>query len=165
MNKFKIGDKVFVKDSGYSFDNTVAIVCEIVEEGLYKINHACGYHKEADFHIYEENISLWTDPEVISEPQQPHGGPSSYYDMPFKDWITVNDQMEYLAANKWGKYGIHLKDIFKGICRWGEKSGTTVEYDTRKIIYYGLRIYRMLVGNKGVQEYLKELANDPQFKE
>lgn len=93
------------------------------------------------------------------------GGPSAYYDMPFSSWVTVNDQMEYLAEKKWGKYGIHLKDIFKGVCRWGEKSGTTVEYDTRKIIYYSLRIYRMLKGNSGVQEYLTELMNDPQFKE
>lgn len=93
------------------------------------------------------------------------GGPSGYYDMPFKSWVTVNDQMEYLAENKWGKYGIHLKDIFKGLCRWGEKAGTTTIYDTKKIIYYGVRILRMLVGVEGVQEYLKELLNDPQFQE
>ena len=28
------------------------------------------------------------------------GGPSSYYDMPFQEWMTLNDQMEYLAQNK-----------------------------------------------------------------
>ena len=93
------------------------------------------------------------------------GGPSSYYDMPFKEWDTTNDQMEYLAEHKWGKYGIHLKDIFKGLCRWGDKEGTTEEYDARKIVYYGLRVLRMLVGKKAVQEYLSELANDKQFKE
>jgi len=95
---------------------------------------------------------------------KPHGGPSSYYDMPFKNWVTVNDMMEYLAENKWGKYGIHLKDIFKGICRWGEKSGTTVEYDTRKIIYYGCRILQMVSGKASLRAYLQDLLNDPQFK-
>lgn len=91
------------------------------------------------------------------------GGPSGFYDMPFKDWVTTNDAMEYLAENKWGKYAIHLKDIFKGLCRWGEKEGTTVEYDTRKIIYYGLRVLRMVVGVEATKAYLKELMEDKQF--
>lgn len=91
------------------------------------------------------------------------GGPSEYYDMPFSDWVTVNDMAEHLAEHKWGKYGIHLKDIFKGLCRWGEKSGTTIEYDTRKIIYYGVRIYKMLVGTENTRAYLKELLKDKQF--
>ena len=95
----------------------------------------------------------------------PTGGPSSYYDQPYSDWITVNDQMEWLAKEKWGEYAIHLKDIFKGLCRWNTKKGTTVAYDTRKIIYYGLRVLRMIEGNEGVQKYLKELTEDPQFKD
>ena len=92
------------------------------------------------------------------------GGPSAYYDMPFSEWVTTNDMMEYLAEKKWGKFGIHLKDIFKGICRWGDKEGTTVLYDTKKIIYYGCRILRMLEGSDGVQKYLKEILEDKQFK-
>jgi len=72
------------------------------------------------------------------------GGSTKYYDQPYSDWVTTNDQMEWLAENKWGKYAIHLKDIFKGLCRWGEKEGTDIEYDTRKIIYYGLRVLRMV---------------------
>ena len=100
-----------------------------------------------------------------AKPKDSVGGPSSYYDMPFQDWDTSNDMMEHLAVNKWKDHSIHLKDIFKGLCRWGEKDGTTVEYDTRKIIYYGLRVYRMMVGKEGVQKYLKELAEDKQFQE
>lgn len=93
------------------------------------------------------------------------GGPSAYYDMPFSSWVTTNDMMEYLAENKWGKFGIHLKDIFKGVCRWGEKSGVSEEYDTKKIIYYGVRILRMLVGIKETRNYLQQLLDDEQFKE
>ena len=110
--------------------------------------------------IPPDNIHLISQ----NKPSIPHGGPSSYYDMPFKTWVTVNDMMEYLAEQKWGKYGIHLKDIFKGLCRWGEKSGTTVEYDTRKIIYYGCRILQMVSGKQSLRDYLKELLDDPQFK-
>lgn len=95
----------------------------------------------------------------------PHGGPQSYYDMPFDSWVTTNDMMEYLAEHKWGKFGIHLKDIFKGLCRWGDKSGTTIEYDTRKIIYYGCRVLMMVVGVKALRTYLHELLDDKQFSE
>lgn len=92
------------------------------------------------------------------------GGPTSYYDMPFSDWVTTNDMMEHLAEHKWGKYGIHLKDIFKGLCRWGEKDGTTTLYDVKKIIYYGCRVLRMLAGAEAVRAYLLELLDDKQFK-
>ena len=110
--------------------------------------------------------------DVVNEPShygdgeraKPHGGPQSYYDMPYGDWITTNDQMEYLAEHKWGRFSIHLKDIFKGLCRWGDKEGTSVEYDTRKIIYYGCRVLRMLVGVEGLRMYLEELLQDEQFK-
>lgn len=92
------------------------------------------------------------------------GGATSYYDMPFNEWVTTNDMMEYLAEHKWGKYGIHLKDIFKGICRWGDKDGTDESYDTRKIIYYGVRVLRLLVGTDKTREYLQSLLDDPQFQ-
>jgi hypothetical protein len=93
------------------------------------------------------------------------GGPSAYYDMPYSTWVTTNDQMEYLAEHKWGKYAIHLKDIFKGLCRWGDKSGTTVEYDSRKVIYYGCRVLMMVVGTAELRVYLHELLDDKQFQE
>ena len=94
----------------------------------------------------------------------PTGGPSAYYDMPFGEWVTTNDMMEYLAEHKWGRYGIHLKDIFKGICRWGDKSGTTITYDAKKIIYYGVRILQLAVGRTEMRAYLLEILHDPQFK-
>ena len=93
------------------------------------------------------------------------GGPSSYYDMPFQDWVTLNDQMEYLAQNKWGVYAIHLKDVFKGLGRWGDKEGTTPLYDTKKGIYYFCRVMKMMVGAEGLREYLQSILDDPQFKE
>lgn len=93
------------------------------------------------------------------------GGPSRYYDMPFSEWKTSNDMMEYLAEKKWGRYGIHLKDIFKALCRWGDKNGTSIEYDAEKIIYYGARILRMTSGTKVLRDYLQKMLDDPQFKD
>jgi hypothetical protein len=93
-----------------------------------------------------------------------NGGASSYYDMPYSTWVTTNDQMEYLAEHKWGKYAIHLKEIFKGLCRWGGKDGTSLEYDSRKIIYYGCRVLRMIAGTAELRVYLNELLDDKQFQ-
>lgn len=110
-----------------------------------------------------------SDPDLLGETEaptkvSPTGGPSSYYDMPFSEWVTTNDMMEYLAEHKWGRYGIHLKDIFKGICRWGDKEGTTLVYDAKKIIYYGVRILQLAVGRTEMRAYLREILHDPQFK-
>lgn len=91
------------------------------------------------------------------------GGPTKYYDQPYKDWVTTNDQMEWLAELKWGKYAIHLKDIFKGLCRWDDKEQTNIEYDARKIVYYGVRVLKMIVGTKEMRVYLQSLLDDPQF--
>ena len=108
--------------------------------------------------VYDSPTFITTDKVTSS------GGPSSYYDMPFNKWVTVNDMMEHLGEHKWGKYGIHLKDIFKALCRWGEKSGTDTIYDTKKIIYYGCRILMMVSGKEALRSYLTELLEDRQFK-
>ena len=177
--KYKVGDKVRIVRNicAHGFDiGDIVIIESFKGEGVYSAS-SFEYPGE-EWWVHEDDVDFFMELKLQKTPMDvvdkyyedkvnlnPHGGPSSYYDMPFSEWITVNDQMEYLADKKWGKYGIHLKDIFKGLCRWGEKSGTTTEYDTRKIIYYGFRILRMLVGNKGVQKYLSELKEDPQFAE
>jgi|9_EtaG_2_1085328.scaffolds.fasta_scaffold69621_1 hypothetical protein len=113
----------------------------------------------------EEVMGKKSQDNVNSPSTESDGGPSSYYDMPFQDWVTLNDQMEYLAQNKWGVYAIHLKDVFKGLGRWGDKSGTTPLYDTKKGIYYFCRVMKMMVGAEGLREYLQGILDDPQFKE
>lgn len=123
---------------------------------------------------YECKMCETNEPDMLGESElegpelvamvAPQGGPSKYYDMPFSEWTTTNDMMEYLAEHKWGRYGIHLKDILKGICRWGDKQGTTIEYDARKIIYYGVRVLQLAVGRTEMRAYLREILHDPQFK-
>tara|TARA_R110002012_G_scaffold84431_2_gene211260 strand:- start:1742 stop:2377 length:636 start_codon:yes stop_codon:yes gene_type:complete len=115
--------------------------------------------------VTEEDVMGKSKDNVNNPSTESDGGPSSYYDMPFQKWVTLNDQMEYLAQNKWGIYAIHLKDVFKGLGRWGDKSGTTPLYDTKKGIYYFCRVMKMMVGVKGLREYLQSLLDDPQFKE
>lgn len=102
---------------------------------------------------------------MCKKEDKPDGGPSTYYDFPFSSWKTGNDMMEFLAEYRWSKYGIHLKDIFKAMLRWGAKDGTDVVYDAKKIVYYGLRILRMAVGVKETKAYLLKLLDDPQFNE
>lgn len=117
----------------------------------------------------------WTyvgDPGVPSEVQQPlkseskiqtDGGPSDYYDFP-ASWTTFNDFIEYKSEAQWGKFSFHLGNIGKALCRWGDKSGTTTEYDAKKIIYSGVRVLKMIIGTEKTRDYLQRLLDDPQFK-
>lgn len=174
--KFKVGDKVKIVDNTsyhkYPIGSEVTVIMAS-PGGIYLGSEVGGhrwYFKDRDC----EEIPKSTQMEIVDQyykdkvdniQKTSDGGPSAYYDFPFTSWKTVNDQMEYLAENKWGKYGIHLKDIFKGLCRWNEKKGTTIEYDTKKIIYYGVRVLRMVVGVKETRKYLQKMLDDPQFSE
>lgn len=131
-------------------------------EKTFKIKEIIGDDDDEAFLIPNTSTAV-SYFEVTPGAPDTSGGPSSYYDFPFKDWVTTNDMMEYLSKHKWGPEAIHLKDIFKGLCRWGEKGGTDTLYDTRKIIYYGARVMRMLVGVSATRDYLQSLLDDKQF--
>ena len=147
---------------GHDFDIGAYVEITNVENGGYYGT----YHGGDTWFFTDDECTLATQEEITpydSHSSTSSGGPSSYYDQPYELWVTTNDQMEYLAEHKWGKYAIHLKDIFKGLCRCGDKEGTTVEYDTRKIIYYGCRVLKMVVGTEALRLYLNELLDDKQF--
>ena len=91
------------------------------------------------------------------------GGPSEYYDFQ-KGWNTWNDINDYKAKNQWLEYSFHLGNIGKVLMRWGDKEGTSLQYDTKKIIYSGCRILMMMVGVEETRAYLQKLLDDPQFK-
>lgn len=92
------------------------------------------------------------------------GGPSDYFDFP-ASWTTFNDFIEYKSEAQWGKFSFHLGNIGKALCRWGDKDGTSIEYDAKKIIYSGVRILKMIVGVQKTRDYLQRLLDDPQFKD
>lgn len=92
------------------------------------------------------------------------GGPASYYDF-HPDWQTLNDYIEYKSEYQWGADSFHLANITKACCRWGEKNGTTQDYDAKKIAYSALRILRRSQGKAGVQAFLKTLSESAQFQE
>ena len=171
MAKFKIGDRVVCRTPTIvceEFKDKVGVIKEICDfdksEETFTIEYDCGKTQEA--FQYQDGVELLTTPFTPKDIKPlVTGGPSPYYDFPFDTFKTTNDMMEFLADKKWGKYGIHLKDIFKGLCRWGDKDGTDLEYDARKIIYYGVRVLRLAVGNKEMRNYLQELLDNPQFKE
>jgi hypothetical protein len=164
--KYKVGDTVVItgETNGHGFD----IGSEVHITNLNPSDYYFGYCLSTGLCRYfdEDDCTLAIREEMTPVTNKTSsGGPSAYYDMPYSTWVTTNDQMEYLAEHKWGKYAIHLKDIFKGLCRWGDKSGTTVEYDSRKVIYYGCRVLMMVVGTAELRVYLHELLDDKQFQE
>jgi hypothetical protein len=161
--KYKVGDTVVI--TGETGGHDYAIGSEVVIAEVLDINYL-GHAEDGWQWVFDDSeCTLVIREEMTPVPNKTSsGGPSAYYDMPYSTWVTTNDQMEYLAEHKWGKYAIHLKDIFKGLCRWGDKSGTTVEYDSRKIIYYGCRVLMMVVGAKELRVYLHELLDDKQFQ-
>jgi hypothetical protein len=175
--KYKVGDTVVItgNTSGHYYPlGSDVIICEVHDFSyLGHIESRCQWvfdDSECTLDIQEEmtplDIMITNSNRIFGVTNKTSsGGPSSYYDMPYSTWVTTNDQMEYLAEHKWGKYAIHLKDIFKGLCRWGDKSGTTVEYDSRKVIYYGCRVLMMVVGAAELRVYLNELLGDKQFQE
>lgn len=184
-NNFKVGDRVMATNTDpetsivYSdYVGEVGTITDIYNDSSYigKVGtitkiHSGGRSCEIEYlggntqwaYFESDKIVKVENDDSTTTKVTPSGGPSEYYDMPFSDWVTTNDMMEYLAENKWGKYAIHLKDIHKGLCRWGDKEGTTVEYDARKFIYYGARVLRMIVGVPKTREYLKELLDNKQF--
>lgn len=124
---------------------------------------------EPDFIPEQLNIFDYWDEGTRYIPQQAgdkiksDGGPSTYYD--FKDdWVTWNDLADYKSANQWGKYSFHLGNIGKALMRWGDKKGTSPNYDARKIVYSGLRVLVMMEGKARVQQYLDNLREDKQFR-
>ena len=130
--------------------------------------------------VLDESISLIPRPDTKPTPMEivddykqssvkvgkikSDGGPASYYDF-LPDWQTLNDYIEYKSEDQWGADSFHLANITKAGCRWGDKDGTTKTYDAKKIVYSALRILRRLSGKAEVQKFLKELMDDPQFKD
>jgi hypothetical protein len=163
MNKFKVGDNV--RGSERHFDHRkgeLGTVASLSGANGYLIRWGKGANP---LFSYGYELEPAKKPSQKEAPKAPvSGGPSKYYDYPFKDWTTGNDMMEYFATEVWGAYSLHFKDIFKAGLRWGNKSGTTEEYDARKIVYSGLRLLGMVAGKQTVADYLKELSEDQQFK-
>lgn len=94
---------------------------------------------------------------------QSDGGPSTYYDFP-TNATTLNDLLEYKGENQWLGDSFHLSNITKAVWRWGDKAGTTKDYDARKIIYSGCRLLMKYVGVQATRDALQKLLDDPQFQ-
>lgn len=173
--EFGLGDNVRVKPHVEGFSNTLGKVTSVVEpiflDGSYKyyvkLTSGSGiYLSEQDltFDVTQEFVRMPPTTEYVATTQvQSDGGPSNYYDFP-SEWQTFNDFIEYKSVNQWKGFSFHLGNIGKAICRWGDKGGTTIEYDAKKIIYSATRVLKMIVGVDKTREYLKVLLDDEQFK-
>jgi hypothetical protein len=168
MSKFKVGDRVISNDPQIinpRFKGFVGVIEEVypqhISEAIYSI-----YFGGTTQTAYEDKDNL-----EFAEPQKENpseivsdGGPAGYYDF-LPNWVTWNDLADYKAQRQWKEFSFHLGNIGKAIYRWGEKSGTSIEYDAKKIIYSGLRVLLMMTSKQEVRKYLEELSQDPQFKE
>lgn len=166
---FKAGDKVQWDGSRFGAnDGTVYTVDKVNKNGRLVITHD-GLKSDYDPKFFKLVEAAPTPTEEFMGVKagtysKPDGGPSAYYDFPFKSWVTVNDMIEYLSEKQWGKHSWIFKDIIKACTRWGSKDGTTQQYDAKKIIYYGARLL-MSVSDKGtLRAYLQQLLDDKQFR-
>lgn len=149
-----------VSDPFYK-DFTVTPINPVAEEKLEEESHtldAQRYFGPFLNHRLQKKVGSYT-----RERGKPTGGPASYYDFP-DTWCTWNDLADFKSKAQWKEHSYHLGNVGKAIYRWGEKTGTSKEYDAKKIVYSGLRVLLMLVGKDKTAEYIKELQNDPQFK-
>jgi hypothetical protein len=93
------------------------------------------------------------------------GGPAAYYDFP-SSAVTLNDLIEYKGKKDWdGQDAFHLGNILKAAWRFGIKSNTSKDYDSRKFIYSGCRLLMMYAGIDELRKTLQTILDDPQFKD
>lgn len=113
--------------------------------------------------VIKDNQEVTINSQLVETKIVSDGGPSKYYDF-LSGWKTLNDMMDYKAEKQWKGLSFHMGNVQKAIFRWGNKNGTTVEYDAKKIIYSGCRILLMLTNKATVRKYLQSLLDDEQFK-
>lgn len=164
----KIGD-IFAFHLGGSLDPSGEdiTITRVIGEGYYGKNVLDSEHDSELSDKPHWSLVSRAGETVVEETadKKPDGGPAGYYDLPFKDWVTVNDMVEYLSDKQWGKHSWIFKDILKACTRFGKKSGTDEAYDAKKIIYYGARLLMSVTDKTTTRKYLQQLLDDKQFKE
>ena len=176
MTKFKVGDKVVITGNshvhGFNIGETVVVIEVDTTDSDYRCHgegvHDIWYCAEGDIELVSYSPSEYNPESKPSHYNQEgsiksNGGPSKYYDFE-PDWATWNDFADYKSTHQWKEHSFHLGNVGKVLCRWGDKEGTTKDYDARKIVYSGLRTLLMLEGKDSVREYLNSLLEDNQFK-
>ena len=149
----KVGDEVVFEDPWFSRSYPYTIT---------KVEGKNYYSNDLELDESSPNWRFAAKPET---PTSKTGGSASYYDFPFKEWVTVNDMIDYLSQKQWGWRSYIFKDILKACFRWGQKEGTTEIYDAEKIVYYGVRLLLSVSDIKTVRKYLQTILDDEQFKE
>ena len=147
----KVGDVVIYVRSRREYEYTI----EKIEDSIYLSTEGW---------VLDEKQKSWKIKQESTATTTKTGGPASYYDYPFKNWVTVNDMIDHLSQKQWGWRSYIFKDILKACFRWGQKEGTTEIYDAEKIVYYGVRLLLSVSDIKTVRKYLQTILDDEQFK-
>lgn len=159
---FKVGDRVHYFD-GVVNDHFYGIIQYHTSEGFrtkwfWKDGTSLSTTNMAQDLVYEGASAPSPKGKIISD-----GGPSDFYNFP-GEWQTFNDFIEHKSKYQWKEHSFHLGNIGKAICRWGDKDGTTIGYDAKKIIYSAARVLKSIIGVDELRKYLQKLLDDPQFK-
>ena len=162
MTKFKVGDKVIVTGNSTGHEFKIGETVVVREVDSLDSTSFCSDEggKYSGWYCAKGDIELVSNQ---GSAIKSNGGPSKYYDFE-PDWATWNDFADYKSTHQWKEHSFHLGNVGKVLCRWGDKEGTTKDYDSRKIVYSGLRTLLMLEGKDSVREYLNSLLEDNQFK-
>ena len=169
--------RLFYHSESSSFGRTLELVRRDTAADTYRVRFENGSEQELyDFEMdFAGEVGLPTSIEselredggsiTVVDKINSDGGPSIYYDFP-SGWVTLNDYIEDKCKTQWlGPESFHWGNVTKALCRWGDKEGTTKEYDTKKVIYSGVRVLMALVGPTKTRKYIQGLLDDPQFKE
>lgn len=168
-HKYEVGDLVKIEEGAFGWDDSpdgeVVEITEVFNDKSFSGFYDDYYHFNYDDIDHEATEKLGNLKEAgdLHKKIVSDGGPSSYYDFD-NTWATWNDLADYKSKRQWKEHSFHLGNIGKAIMRWGDKSGASLEYDAKKIIYSGLRVLMMLSGKESVREYLEKLLEDKQFK-
>ena len=186
---FKVGDKVRVSDHysylyGHGQDGVIVPMASDWNWCDYTVafssDDKCGYNTEELELVTEatSEASTTTEAEIseamaiidqtfysqyTTDGQLSDGGPSRYYDWE-PGWTTLNDFIEHKSLHQWKEHSFHWGNVVKALTRWGDKDGTSCEYDAKKVIYSGCRVLKAIIGVDGLRSYLQKLLDDPQFK-
>ncbi len=173
-------DYLVARDTGYGLEWPNKEWYIVVRLRVAKVIKATGPTKSKDFKInipweiaYEPKGLLW-DPWLqgyidkiklqFAAPKEklPDGGASSYYDLP-PNCLTLNDILEWKGKTSWLGDSFHLANVMKAAFRWGEKAGTSKDYDARKFIYSGARLLQQHGGQQALRDTLQAMLDDKQF--
>lgn len=135
--KYKIGDKVKILGSDYSFNGNVGTVVSINESGCYKVVGASEHDPFYPYTCKEEELFPSYEEEVArsDNPFDQQVGGDHYKSMKIQP-------VEFILANE---LGFCEGNVIKYICRYKQKGGVQ---DLKKVVHYAELLIKQIEDNE-----------------